>query len=192
MKAAFIQTNFALISSPSADARKQAEALARVVFPPDDIQDVLIKITQIRDSFPKTTDSSNFAEGTSSQIYKDSGLQFVKSGLFEQALHHFETATLLNPSDAEAWNFKAYTEMRSGSLEKALKSISTSILLRPVDAALQHKIMLNAAKILCSLGRAEDAASYLNKSVAVFPSLLTVAQKDGELQQRCHFNFTIQ
>lgn len=192
LKAAFIQTNFALISSSSADARRQADALARAVFSPADIPDVLVKIEQIRESVPRTAVTSSPTVAPSSQTYKDSGMQFVKFGKFDQALQHFETATLLNPSDAEAWNFKAYTEMRVGNPEAALKSISTSILLRPSDATLQHKVMLNATKILCSLGRMGDAASYLNKSVAVFPSLLAVAQQDGELQQRCHFNFARQ
>lgn len=188
-KAAFIQGNFALISSPSANAHRQAESLAHAVFPPDEIQDVLTKIAQIRNSAPRAPDTSNPLNAPSSQTYKDSGMQLVKVGKFDMALQHFETATLLNPSDAEAWNFKAYTEMRVGSPDSALKSIGTSILLRPTDAKLQHRVMLNAVKILCSLGRTEDAASYLNKSVAVFPSLLAVAQKDSELQQRCNFSF---
>lgn len=192
LKAAFIQTNFALISSSSSDAHRQAETLARAVFSPDDIQDVLIKIAQIRNSAPGEPDTSNPPSAPSAQTYKDSGMQFVKAGKFDLALQHFETATLLNPSDAEAWNFKAYTEMRVGSADTALNSISTSILLRPTDTTLQHKVVLNATKILCSLGRTEDAVSYLNKSVAVLPSLLAVAKKDGELQQRCNFSYSHQ
>ncbi|MDP3653256.1 MAG: tetratricopeptide repeat protein [Rhodoferax sp.] len=192
MKAAFIQTNFALISSSSEEARKQADILARAVFSPSDIQDVLLKIAQIRESAPRAAEASGAYAAPSSDTYKASGMQFVKVGKFDQALQHFETATLLNPSDAEAWNFKAYTEMRVGSPEAALKSVSTSILLRPIDVTLQHKVVLNATKILCSLGRIEDAASYLNKSVAVFASLSAIAQHDGELQQRCHFSFSRQ
>lgn len=192
LKATFFQTNFALISSPSADAHRQAETLARAVFSPDDIQDVLIKIAQIRNHAPATPATSNPLSAPSAQTYKDSGMQLVKIGKFDLALQHFETATLLNPSDAEAWNFKAYTEMRVGRPDTALKSISTSILLRPTDATLQHRVMLNAVKIFCSLGRTEDAVSYLNKSAAVFPNLLAAAQKDGELQQRCNLSSTRQ
>lgn len=192
LKAAFIQTNFALISSPSSDAHRRAEILARAVFSSDDIQDVLIKIAQIRNSALGAPDPSNPLSTPSAQNYKDSGMQLVKVGKFDLALQHFETATLLNPSDAEAWNFKAYTEMRVGSADTALKSIGTSILLRPTDATLQNKVVLNATKILCSLGRIEDAVSYLNKNVAVLPNLLSVAQKDGELQQRCNLSYARQ
>lgn len=192
LKAAFIQTNFALISSPSSDARTHVDTLARAAFSPSDIQDVLAKIEQIRESAPRAVEASGTPVAPASDIYKVSGTQFVKVGKFDQALQYFETATLLNPSDAEAWNFKAYTEMRVGNPEAALKSIGTSILLRPNEATLQHKVMLNATKILCSLDRTEDAASYLNKSIAVFPNLSAIAQQDGELQQRCHFNFARQ
>lgn len=189
LKAAFIQTHFSLISSPSSDAQKQVDALARAVFSPAQIQDVLVKISQIRASTPQVSEQSSSPTAPTPQAYKGSGMQFARLGRFDQALQQFETATLLNPSDAEAWNFKAYSEMRSDNPAAALKSIGTSILLRPSDATLQQNVMLNATKILCSLGRMDDAASYLNKSVAAFPNLLTVAKQDGELQQRCHFNF---
>lgn len=189
LKAAFIQTNFSVISSRSSDARKQVDALVRAVFSPADIQDVLVKISQIRESTPQISEQSSSPTGPTSEAYKSSGMQLARLGRFDQALQNFETATLLNPSDAEAWNFKAYSEMRSGNPAAALKSIGTSILLRPSDATLQHRVILNATKILCSLGRMDDAASYLNKSVAAFPRLLTVAKQERELQQICHFNF---
>ena len=192
LKAAFIQTNLSLIYSQSEAARRQVDVLARAVFPPDEIHDVLLKIEQIRVSAPRVIESSKQLTTPSSESYKGSGMQFAKIGQFDEALRNFEISTLLNPSDAEAWNFKAYSEMRIGNPEAALKSISTSIRLRPSEATLQHSVMLNATKILCSLGRTGEAASYINASVAAFPNLLAIARKDGELQQRCHFNSTPQ
>jgi Flp pilus assembly protein TadD len=192
LRATFIQAHFSLISSQSADARKQTDALVRAVFAPTDIQDVLLKIAQIRDSTQQSTKTSGASAPLSWDAYKIGGMQFVKIGNFEQALQQFRTATLLNPSDAEAWNFKAYSEMRGGNFNAAFDSINTSIALKPGDATLQHQVILNATKILCSLDRTEEAASYLHKSSITFVKLSAIAKKDGELQQRCRFNLNHQ
>lgn len=188
-KATFIQTNFSLITTPTIDAQVQSETLARAIFPPEDIPDMLMKLALVRASTVSRSGSVSKISDLSFADYKASGLQFVKKNSYEQALQNFETATLLNPSDVEAWSYKAYAEMRAGNLEEALKSITKSTQLRPTDRKLQRNVMLNATKILCSLGRNADALSYIKVSVAAFPDLLGVAKNDGELKQRCNFTF---
>ncbi len=142
---------------------------------------------QIRNSTPQITQTSGLSATPTLDSYKADGRQFVKIRRFDPALDKFAAATVLSPTDAEAWNFKAYTEMRLGNSSEALKSINTSINLRPVDIILQHRVILNATKILCTLRRTDEAASYLEKSIVEFPSVSAEVRKDGELSQLCHF-----
>lgn len=189
LKAAFIQTNFALITTSTPEARLKAEALARASFSSNELPDILLKMAQVRESASQVISSALAAAPSPTADYKTAGLQFVKANNYTQALQYFETATLLQPSDAEAWNFKAYAQMRTGNPEAALTSIETSIWLRPIDKKLQHYVMLNATKILCSLNRTADALAYLRKSIAAFPELSSIAQQETELKQRCNFTF---
>lgn len=190
LKAAFIQTNFALIATFTPEARLKAEALAKVSFSSNELPDILLKMAQVRESASQLISSTPVAAAPSPTAdYKTAGVRFVKANNYAQALQYFETATLLQPSDAEAWNFKAYAQMRTGNPEAALTSIETSIWLRPIDRKLQHYVMLNATKILCSLNRTADALTYLRKSIAAFPELSSIAQQETELKQRCNFTF---
>ncbi|MFM5219575.1 tetratricopeptide repeat protein [Aeromonas hydrophila] len=192
LKTAFIQRQFTHITSSSADEQKQIEVLARAVFPAAEVQEVLAKITMIRESSPRLVESpATTNEEPSADDYTRRGKQYVKADRYTEAAQQFATATILAPTDAAAWNYKAYSEMRGGSLDAALKSIGTSIRLRPDDPTLQRNVMLNATKILCSLGQMDDAASYFNKSVAAFPNLLASAKADDELKGRCGNALTI-
>lgn len=188
-KATFIQNNFSLLTTSTSEARLKIEALAKATFAPTELTDVLQKIAQVRESASRVIADSPATSSSITVNYKAAGLQFVKVNNYPQALQYFETATALLPSDAEAWNFKAYTQMRTGNLEAALTSIETSIWLRPTDKKLQNFVMLNATKILCSINRTADALAYLRKSIAAFPELTIVAQNDPELKQRCNFTF---
>lgn len=188
-KATFIQNNYSLITTPTPGARLQTEALAKATFSQGDLPDVLLKMEQVRESASRVITTSPATSSSKSADYKDAGLKFVRENNYTQALQYFETATVLLPSDTEAWNYKAYAQMRTGNLEAALTSIETSIWLRPTDRKLQNFVMLNATKILCSLNRSTDALSYLRKSIAAFPELSSVAQQDQELKQRCSFTF---
>ncbi|WP_236537442.1 hypothetical protein, partial [Pseudomonas syringae] len=92
-----------------------------------------------------------------------------------------------NTSNPMSWNYQAYAQMRTDRNDEALKSISTAINLKPIDTIAQKIIMINATKILCSLGRVEDALSYINKSLALAPELLKDLRQDKEFKNRCGF-----
>lgn len=195
-KTSFIQMQLHRIYSSSPDERKQVEVLAQAMFSTtEDVRDVLAKIAMLRKSLPSASEATpvteHLGQQPSADEYKRRGIQFAKVKQFSQASQQFATATILAPTDAAAWNYKAYSEMRGGSLDAALKSIGTSIRLRPDDPTLQRNVMLNATKILCSLGQMDDAASYFNKSVAAFPNLLASAKADDELKGRCGNALTI-
>lgn len=189
LKATFVQNNFELIATSSPEARVKSDALAKATFSSADLNDILLRMEQIRESASRVIGNPQTKSPSPAADYKSAGLQFVRANNYTQALPYFETATTLLPSDAEAWNFKAYTQMHTGNLEAALTSIETSIWLRPEDKKLQQFVMLNATKILCALNRTTDAHAYLGKSIAAFPELSGVAQRDAELKQRCNFTF---
>lgn len=189
LKAAFIQNNFSLITTATPEARLKTEALAKATFSAGDLTDILMKLEQVRESASRAISGSPATSPLLQADYKATGLQSVRANNYTQALQYFETATTLLPSDAEAWNLKAYAQMRTGNLEAALKNIETSIWLRPTDKKLQNFVMLNATKILCSLNRITDAQDYLRKSIAAFPELSIIAQQDWELRKLCNFSF---
>lgn len=187
-KARFIQNNLELITAPAPESEQRLAALANAVLPAIDVHEVLEKAKAIRvSSTPQEVITDKASPLNASSEYLNTGKIFAKSGNFEQALTNFEMATLLNTSDPLAWNYKAYAEMRTDRNDAALKSISTAINLKPVEASAQRIIMLNATKILCSLGRTEDALSYINKSIALSPEMYDLARKDQEFGKRCNF-----
>lgn len=188
-KATFIQTNLTLIQSPSTEDQSRLQALVHATFPRD-TDDVMARIEILRAVARRTPSYAlNASIEQRPSEYKAQALQLVKTGNFASASEIYKAITLINPSDSDAWNSLAYSEMRLGHFSEALSSVSTSINLQPTDKSLQLKVMTNATKILCSMGRFDDALSYINKSLAVAPDLLKYVEDDGEFRRRCNFSF---
>lgn len=190
-KARFIQDSLKLISDPAPESVQKFTLLARVVLPKEDVDDVLEKAKAFRiGTTPREVEVDKASPLKAAAEYIATGKRFVGSGNYEQALINFDMATLLNTSDALAWNYKAYAEMRTDRNEAALKSISTAVNLQPIEKGAQQTIVINATKILCSLGRSEDARSYINKSIALLPNVVEKLRKDGDFATRCKFTFS--
>lgn len=190
VKSGFLLNHLALVTSPTQESRQQLVALAKAVFDSKETQDVISKAEQIRISVQQQPSPSSTAQPQTLAGFKAIGRQFANVGNFEQAALNFEIATRLNASDVEAWNFKAYAEMRINRGDAAFNSISNAINLRPTDFKIYSLVVINATKILCTLGRNEDALSYINQNAAYSPGLITVAGADLELKKRCGFSFT--
>ncbi|KPX39583.1 Uncharacterized protein ALO68_04316 [Pseudomonas syringae pv. helianthi] len=187
-KARFIQNNLELITDHAPEAEQKFTLLAKAVLPGKDVEDVLEKARAIRVGSTSSEIEADKASPLKAAIeYIATGKKFVKAGNFEQALVNFQMANLLNTSNPLAWNYQAYAQMRTDRNDDALKSISTAINLKPTDAGAQKTIMINATKILCSLGRTDDALSYINKSIALAPRLVDDLRKDEEFKNRCGF-----
>lgn len=81
LKTAFIQRQFTDITSSSLNEQKQVEVLARAIFPAAEVQEVLAKITMIRESSPRFAESPTTTdEEPSADDYKRRGKQYVKAG----------------------------------------------------------------------------------------------------------------
>lgn len=189
MKNDFVQRNIALVMSRAIEDQNRLTAMIEVAFSREDQLDVAEKIAHFRQATSAAIQQTPQTNSQPSLNYKEIGLGFVKQGNFDQAALNFETATLLNPSDAESWNFRAYAQMRVGRIEDAYKSISTAINLRTMDKKTQNNMAINATKILCSAGKSSEALAYLKTAAGVLPDLYSVAAGDGELKQRCGFSF---
>ncbi|MDL5386411.1 hypothetical protein [Aeromonas hydrophila] len=113
-KTSFIQMQLHRIYSSSPDERKQVEVLAQAMFSTtEDVRDVLAKIAMLRKSLPSASEATPVTEHPGQQPsadeYKRRGIQFAKVKQFSQASQQFATATILAPTDAAAWNYKAYS-----------------------------------------------------------------------------------
>lgn len=113
------------------------------------------------------------------------GRMFVQSNDFEQALASFTRATRVNPSDALAWNFKGYAMYRLHRLDEALQSLRQGLKLDPTDEKTRRFLVLNGTKVLCAQNRFVEASEFFNKSSGSVPSLVSEAQKDGQLHIVC-------
>ncbi|MCF5505056.1 hypothetical protein GIV76_20980 [Pseudomonas syringae] len=187
-KARFIQNNLELITDHTPESEQKFVLLTKAVMPARDVDDVLEKARAIRVGSTIREITADKASPLDAAVeYISTGKKFTKVGNFEQALVNFQMANLLNTSNPMSWNYQAYAQMRTDRNDEALKSISTAINLKPIDTIAQKIIMINATKILCSLGRVEDALSYINKSLALAPELLKDLRQDKEFKNRCGF-----
>lgn len=190
-KARFIQNNQALIFDPAPESVQKVTLLAKAMFSKEDLDDILEKVSAFRiDTPPRQVEADKPSPLKAAAEYIATGKRFTQKGNYAQALVNFEMATLLNTSDAMAWNYKAYAEMRTERNDAALKSISTAINLQPVESGDVQTIVINATKILCSLGRTEDARSYINKSLAIVPQVVEKLRGDRDFATRCNFTFS--
>jgi len=51
-------------------------------------------------------------------------------------------------------------------------------------------VVINAAKILCSVNRTEDGLSYLKSGIAAMPALADKARKDEQLTTTCSLTWS--
>lgn len=185
----FIVQNYQQIVSQDSGSEDSVVALAHVVFPDEgEAAAVTAKIRQLRSSASVTSRLSTPA--TSADAYMAAGTKALVKNELALALQYFDSATTLAPHSAEAWNSKAYVQMRLGDNEAAFTSIATSISRKPESDRLRRNVALNATKILCSLGRFDEAASYLKNNIAVVPGLVDIAPKEPELKTRCNFSWS--
>lgn len=191
LKADFIQKNALLIGSPDPESHTRLRVMAEAIFSKDESDKIMEKISKIEVKFPTTEldKRPSLMSAPNASEYKSRGIDYVRKTEFKSALSMFEIASMLNPEDAEAWNYKAYAEFRLKQANKAYSSISNAINLKPSDKRLRVLVALNATKILCLNGRSNDALTYFNDSVAVNEDLYRVAKDDGELKSICNFNF---
>jgi len=186
-KADFLQRNLTLLTSSQGGIR-QVEALIDATFTsPEDAFDVKTKARHIRTS---TLESSTATHSTTAHAdYKRLGFTYVSGGHYAEAALSFRNAVTLVPADAQAWNALAYAQLKQGDTDNALSSISRAIELKPDDKRLGQLMTINAAKILCTQNRIEDARTYMNVAIGINPRILPVAKGDGELLQLCAFQF---
>lgn len=186
-KADFLQKNLALLTS-SQDGILQAEALIDATFTlPEEAFEVKAKARHIRDSAlaSNTATHSNTAQAN----YKRLGFAYTSGGHYAEAALSFRNAVTLVPTDAQAWNALAYAQLHQGDTDSALSSISRAIELKPGDERLIQLVTINAAKILCTQDKVDDARTYMNVAIGMNPHILPVAKADGELVRLCGFQF---
>lgn len=118
------------------------------------------------------------------------GQQQIVAGNFSLALRHLDTALTLDPSNPSSWNSKAYAQFKLADGQGALRSISEAISLSPTNPRLRHMVVINAAKILCSVNRTEDGLSYLKSGIAAMPALADKARKDEQLTTTCSLTWS--
>ncbi len=185
----FLVQNYQQIVNKDSVSEDSLAALANVVFTDErEAATVIAKIRQLRSSASVT--SRLFTPATSADAYIAAGKKALRNKEFALALQYFDSATALASHSADAWNSKAYVQMQLGDNEAAFASIATSISHSPEGDLLRRNVALNATKILCSLGRFEEAASYLKNSIAVVPGLADTAPKEPELKRRCNFSWS--
>lgn len=190
-KADFLQKNLPLLTSGQPGAMRQLDALIDASFSSlEDALDVKAKAKRIHDSAAEPAEAEHArSTAASSEYYKALGFRYSESGYFAEAQISFGNAVDLAPTDIQAWNALAYAQMRGGDADRAFASISRAIDLKPTDPALVRIIPLNATKILCDQGKREHALAYLNVAIDAISTLKQAAKGDGELANKCNFQF---
>ncbi|MCF5714656.1 hypothetical protein I9H06_10345 [Pseudomonas tremae] len=113
------------------------------------------------------------------------GRIYTKAKDYENALHSFTQATLANPTDALAWNFKGFAEYSLHRFPEAVQSFNQGLLLKPQEEVTRVFLAINGTKVLCAQNRLLDAVKFFNESAAATPKLVSAARGDGQLQAEC-------
>lgn len=184
-KSKFLQDNIDLIMSHAPTSETKLAALANTLWSGADADEVLRKARIIRLSLPVEEPIEPPTLPSVTVDYVSIGKGFVAANDFEKARINFDEAVRHEPESAIVWNYKAYAEMQTDHGREALASIKTAIDRKPTVPSEQKIIMINAAKILCSLGRTNDAVSYINQAIHNVPAILEMLRKDGEFKRRC-------
>lgn len=181
----FVRQEYQRITSDELAVSQGAIAVAYAVFS-DEPENTLIRAkisVLLADKQQRMAQQPTARQRADSELAV--GQRQIVAGNFSLALRHLNTALTLDPSNPSSWNSKAYAQFRMKDGQGALSSISEAISLSPSDARLRRFVIINAAKILCSVGRTEDGLSYLNSGIAAIPNLAGEARKDKELTSTC-------
>lgn len=181
----FVRQEYQRITSDEPAVSQGAIAVAYAVFS-DEPENTLIRAkisVLLADKQQRMAQQPTARQRADSELAV--GQRQIVAGNFSLALRHLDTALTLDPSNPSSWNSKAYAQFRMKDGQGALSSISEAISLSPSDARLRRFVIINAAKILCSVGRTEDGLSYLNSGIAAIPNLAGEARKDKELTSTC-------
>jgi tetratricopeptide (TPR) repeat protein len=214
LRVKFLQDNINLILSPDPESDLKLNALARIAFR-ENADGVIKQVADMRLRLPHEQPTSNDpqtnAVSASAEPEQDSpvppliirpsaemaykvelgesdlaeGRAYVSRGDFKSALNSFSEATLNNPTNPLAWNFKAYAEFRTKQFDAALDSVTRAWKLKPVENRTRRFVAINATKILCAQGRADEAVTFFNKSAAVVPDIVADVYGDTEFQSTC-------
>ncbi|MFY1914106.1 hypothetical protein ACOTB6_21270 [Achromobacter xylosoxidans] len=192
MKGEFVEKHSALILSDKPQDRDLIEQYIISSFEHNDQPFMRMQVEAIRKSGrleksdPRESAFSTVMRTTpTSGSYVELGQQAVKDKKFEDAELAFKLHLTANPHDAATWNYLAYAQLRAGHLKDARESISTAIRHQPQELKVRQFVALNAAKILCAAGDAEEGINYVNTAAQVIPGLKLMANNDGELRNRC-------
>jgi len=181
----FVVQHFTSITSEDSAASEDIIALAATVFSDEPERTLALgKINALRSARKARVERQPSAKDRA-DYQLVAGQRLIVANNFQLALEHLDAALILDPFNPSSWNSKAYAQFRMKDGQGALSSISEAISLSPSDARLRRFVIINAAKILCSVGRTEDGLSYLNSGIAAIPSLAGEARKDKELTSTC-------
>jgi tetratricopeptide (TPR) repeat protein len=181
----FVRQEYQRITSDDPAVSQGAVAVAYAVFS-DEPENTLVRAkisVLLADKQQRMAQQPTARQRADSELAV--GQRQIVAGNFSLALRHLDTALTLDPSNPSSWNSKAYAQFRMKDGQGALSSISEAISLSPSDARLRRFVIINAAKILCSVGRTDDGLSYLNSGIAAIPNLAGEAREDKELTSTC-------
>ncbi|WP_448132916.1 tetratricopeptide repeat protein [Stenotrophomonas rhizophila] len=182
----FVRQEYQRITSDDPAVSQGAVAVAYAVFS-DEPENTLVRAkisVLLADKQQRMAQQPTARQRADSELAV--GQRQIVAGNFSLALRHLDTALTLDPSNPSSWNSKAYAQFRMKDGQGALSSISEAISLSPSDARLRRFVIINAAKILCSVGRTDDGLSYLNSGIAAIPNLAGEAREDKELTSTCN------
>ncbi len=207
-KLPFIQGNLAVITNGTDQEVASLKANAATRFTrSDDLNEVISMIDNLRQSSatrhtqidtqlaepevqnqPSMTRASPQEADRSAKVmidYAVDGQKELVAGNFEQAVVNYLLAAKSTPSDPSLWNSLAYAQLRAGQAKEAYDSIVRAAALHPTSPRTQNYVAINATKILCALGRKQEALGYLNQQLSQLPTLQERVTGDAEINRYC-------
>lgn len=210
----FLQDHIDMIMSPDPESELKLNTLVRIVFPAEadmlipQVQAMRERLSTERQAArssdtssapqvdeasheslvpPLVVTSSAATTIGSQQANSDmsEGRAYVRKNDWKSALQSFSNATANDPSDALAWNFKAYSEFKTQQFNTAFASISHAWKLNPTENQTRRFVAINATKILCAQGRSSEAATFFNQTAAALPDIVADVYGDGEFKTTC-------
>ncbi|MEN6350358.1 MAG: tetratricopeptide repeat protein [Syntrophomonas sp.] len=107
---------------------------------------------------------SQFAEAATEQEYYDQGVELFNQGNYEDALHHFEEAASLNPSESAYYDWQGSCLYYLVAFDEALPAFNKALALEPYYTTYEYK-----GVCLAALDRLEEALAAFEQSIALHP-----------------------
>jgi tetratricopeptide (TPR) repeat protein len=145
-------------------------------------QDKADKALKMKETLPKVTSIPDsvygdlIVEGVSAAWYQERGKSYMKKGLYERAIHEFQSVLKLRP-DAEDHNNLGLSFQKIGKYDQAILHFRQSVALNPQKI----EANVNLATALFEAGYIDEAVAFMKKAQRMDPDFPNISLMLGTI-----------